>query len=161
MLISHLFADDTSLSIIVENPVMAAACLNTNLLELPHWVATWLVLFNPMKTESLIFSRKLNKPLHSPLFVENQQIVEVESRKHLGVIFSADCTWHNHIKYITDKAWGPINTMRRLKFKLVRKSLEIICTTFIRHLLEYSDVILDNCTGYEKQELENKTKQHE
>ena len=100
----RLFADDTSLSIIVENPVMAAACLNTDLSKLSHWAATWLVLFNPTKTESLIFSRKLNKPLHPPLFMENQQIVEVESHKHLGVILSADCTWHKHIKYITDKA---------------------------------------------------------
>ena len=150
----RLFADDTSLSIIVENPVMAAACLNTDLLKLTHWAATWLVLFNPTKTESLIFSRKLNKPLHPPLFMENQQIVEVESHKHLGVILSADCTWHKHIKYITDKAWVRINIMRRLKFKLDRKSLEIIYTTFIRPLLEYSDVIWDNCTRYEKQELD-------
>ena len=44
--------------------------------------------------------------------------------------------------------------MRRLKFKLDRKSLEIIYTTFIRPLLEYSDVIWDNCTRYEKQELD-------
>ena len=44
--------------------------------------------------------------------------------------------------------------MRRLKFKLDRKSLEIIYITFIRPLLEYSDVIWDNCTRYEKQELD-------
>ena len=85
---------------------MAAACLNTDLLKLSHWAATWLILFNPTKTESLIFSRKLNKPLHPHLFMENQQTMEVESHKHLGVILSADCTWHKHIKYITDKAWG-------------------------------------------------------
>ena len=133
---------------------MAAACLNTDLLILSHWAATWLVLFNPTKTESLIFSRKLNKPLHPPIFMENQQIVAVESHKHLGVILSADCTWHKHIKYITDKAWVRINVMRRLKFKLDTKSLEIIYTTFIRPLLEYSDVIWDNCTRYEKQELD-------
>ena len=88
---------------------MAAACLNTDLLKLSRWAATWLVLFNPTKTESLIFSHKLNKPLHPPLLMENQQTVEVESHKHLGVISLADCTWHKHIEYITDKAWGRIN----------------------------------------------------
>ena len=82
----RLFADDTSLSVIVENPVMAAACLNTDLLKLSHWAATWLVLFNPTKTESLIFSRKLNKPLHPPLFMESQQIVEVESHTNTLVL---------------------------------------------------------------------------
>ena len=45
--------------------------------------------------------------------------------------------------------------MRKLKFRLDRKSLEIIYTAFIRPLLEYGDVIWDNCLQYEKQEIEN------
>ena len=44
--------------------------------------------------------------------------------------------------------------MRKLKFKLDSKSLEIIYTTFIRPLLEYGDIIWDNCSKYEKQELD-------
>ena len=44
--------------------------------------------------------------------------------------------------------------MRKLKFKLDRKSLEIIYTTFIRPIFENGDVIWDNCTQYEKQELD-------
>ena len=40
--------------------------------------------------------------------------------------------------------------MRKLKFKLDKKSLEIIYTAFIGPLLEYGDVIWDNCTEYEK-----------
>ena len=35
-----------------------------------------------------------------------------------------------------------------------RKSLETIYLTFIRSLLEYGDVIWDNCTQYEKNELD-------
>ena len=37
---------------------------------------------------------------------------------------------------------------------MVRKSVEIIYTTFIRPVLEYGDVIWDNCTQYAKQELD-------
>ena len=44
--------------------------------------------------------------------------------------------------------------MRRLKFILDRRSLEIVYTSFIRPLLEYGDTIWDNCTLYEKQELD-------
>ena len=44
--------------------------------------------------------------------------------------------------------------MCRLKYEIDRKSLEIIYTTFIRPILEYADVIWDNCSDYEKQELE-------
>ena len=44
--------------------------------------------------------------------------------------------------------------MRKLKFKLDRKSLETIYIAFIRPLLEYADTLWDNCTQYEKDELE-------
>ena len=43
--------------------------------------------------------------------------------------------------------------MRKLKFRLDRKSLEIIYTAFIRSLLEYGDVIWDNCAEYKKVNL--------
>ena len=45
--------------------------------------------------------------------------------------------------------------MRKLKFKLDRKSLEIIYTSFIRPILAYGNAIWDNCTQYEKDDLEN------
>ena len=47
-----------------------------------------------------------------------------------------------------------INVMWRLKFRLNRKSLETLYFSFIRLLLEYADVIWDNCTYYEKLELD-------
>ena len=148
----RLFADDTSLYIIVDDPVTAAGCLNTDLQRISRWASLWLVSFNPTKTEAFLASSTLNRN-HPPIYMQNQQITEVESHKHLGIYFSNDCTWHHHIKYIVDKAWTRINIMRKLKFKLDRKSLEKFYLTFIRPLLEYGDVIWDNCSQYEKDEL--------
>ena len=54
----RLFADDTSLLIIVEDPLAAAGSLNTDLDRISQWAATCLVCFNPAKTESLLISRK-------------------------------------------------------------------------------------------------------
>ena len=109
----------------------AAGCINADLGKISAWASTWLVTFNPSKTETLLVSRKLNRLPHPPVFMQNHQISEVESHKHLGLYFSYDCTWHQHIKYNTDKAWNRINTMRKLKFRLDRKSLETIYTAFI------------------------------
>ena len=53
-----LFADDTSLYLIVEDPVMAANLMDIDLDKIHHWANTWLVKFNPHKTEELIISRK-------------------------------------------------------------------------------------------------------
>ena len=44
--------------------------------------------------------------------------------------------------------------MRKLKFILDRQSLQAIYFSFIRPLLEYADVVWDNCTQHEANELE-------
>ena len=44
--------------------------------------------------------------------------------------------------------------MRKLTFVLDRKSLQTIYFSFIRPLPEYADVVWDNCTQYEADELE-------
>ena len=44
--------------------------------------------------------------------------------------------------------------MRKLKFQLDRKSLEITNTSFIRPILEYGNEIWDNCKQYENDSLE-------
>ena len=84
----------------------------------------------------------------------NQEIKEVQFHKHLGAYFSEDCSWHKHIDYIKDKAWTRINLMRKFKYELDRKALESVYISFIRPVLEYADVIWDNCTQKEKQDLE-------
>ena len=150
----HFFADDTSLYIIVENPIQAATKLNSGLSQIYTWASNWLVTFNPSKTESLLFSRKLVKPLHPTLYMNQQDIITVESHKHLGLTFTNDLSWHEHLNNIKTKACHRINVMRKLKFQLSRKSLWIIYFLFIRPLLEYADVVWDNCTQYEANELE-------
>ena len=130
----RLFADDTSLFIIVDDPITSAARLNSDLDKITGWAALWLVTFNPTKSESFLVPRKVNRPVHPPLFMQNIQIEEVECHKHLGVFLSNDCSWHKHITYIKVKAWCRINVMRKLKFKLDRKSLKTIFIAFVRPL---------------------------
>ena len=44
--------------------------------------------------------------------------------------------------------------MRRLNFILDRKSLQIMYFSFVRPLLEYADIVWDNCSQYESNQLE-------
>ena len=137
----RLFADDTNLYVIVDDPPTAAEQLNSDLAKINSWAKKWLVTFNPSKSESVVFNRKRNKPNHPPLSMNQELINEVTSHKHLGLIFSNDCSWHEHFDYIKSKGWFRINIMRKMKFKLDRKSLQIIYFSFIRPLLEYADVV--------------------
>ena len=106
------------------------------------------------KSEALLISRKTNRPLYPQLSMNNELIKEVSYHKHLGIFLSSDGTWHEHINSITSKAWLRVNLMRKLTFLLDRRSLEIIYISFIRPLLEYADVVWDNCTLYEVNGLE-------
>ena len=88
--------------------------------------------------------------------MSQQPIEEVNLHKHLGIFLSSDCTWHDHLEYIKSKACTRINVMRKLKFKLDRQSLQIIYFTFIRPILEYADLVWNNCTQYEVNDIEKK-----
>ena len=56
---SRLFADDTSLFIVFDNPSTANGQLNIDLEKISQWATTWLVSFkHPTKTEAMLFSRK-------------------------------------------------------------------------------------------------------
>ena len=149
-----ILADDTSLFIIVDNPIDAARKLNSDLETIHQWAIKWIVTFNPSKTESLLLSRKHNSPRHPEITMNQQPIAEVNSHKHLGITLNGECSWHEHLSELKSKAWQRINIMRKLKFILDRQSLQAIYFSFIRLLLEYADVVWDNCTQHEANELE-------
>ena len=94
-----LFADDTSLYLVVDDPIETAETLKFIFgLKLK-----WLVKFNPQKTETMILSKKNNKPNHPPLKMNNSELQKVDNHKHLGVIFSNNGFWHDHVDYLVKK----------------------------------------------------------
>ena len=86
--------------------------------------------------------------------MNNQKVLEVDCHKHLGLYLSNNGSWHQQINFILERAGYRIDIMRSLKFKLDQKSLDIIFLLFIRPILEYCDVIWNNCAQYEKNEIE-------
>ena len=122
----RLFADDTSLYIIVDCPRQSAQLLNTDLQTISDWAAAWLVTFNPLKTLSMLISRKRNPVLHPPLFMNGTMIKNTSFHKHLGLTFSNTGSWDEHVKSISEKSWSRLNLLKALKFRVSRKSLEKI-----------------------------------
>ena len=144
----RLFADDTMIYIIVDlkNPDLAAQILNIDLERIAHWAAKLLVGFNAKKTEALLISRRLVRVNHRTLFFNHVPIPEVQSHNTLGIYFSDKCDWQVYLNYIQEKAWSRFHLLRSMKFIMDRKSLQTIYFSFIRPLLEYADVVWDNCT---------------
>ena len=90
----RLFANNTSLYIIVENPETAARLLNLDLDIIFDWALDWLVDFNARKTMFLLLSTKRISVLHvhPNLLMNNTVLSESSSHKHLGVTFSSACS---------------------------------------------------------------------
>jgi hypothetical protein len=69
-----LFADDTSLYLVVDDPIETAETLNVDLDKIHIWSEEWLVKFNPQKTETMTSSKKINKPNNPPLKMNNSEL---------------------------------------------------------------------------------------
>ena len=64
---SRLFADDTSLFLVVRDMTSSANILNNDLSKINNWACPWKISFNadPSKqAQEVIFSRKIKKPSH-------------------------------------------------------------------------------------------------
>ena len=102
----------------------------------------------------MLCTRKRNRVNHQSLSFSGEIVKEVTSHKHLGLNLTSSCDWLMHIDYIKEKSLNRLNLLRSLKFTLNRQSLQKIYFTFIRPILEYADVVWDNCTQQQQNELE-------
>jgi hypothetical protein len=149
----RMYADDTTLYLDYVNPVTGAQQLEDDLRKIERWAETWLVQFNPTKSESLLFSRKRNKVTPN-ITMGNKVIEEVTSHCHLGITLQRNGKWSQQIQKTVTKAKKRVDILRSLMYCLGRKSIEKLYKSFIMPILEYGGIIWDNCNDYEKEELE-------
>ena len=100
--------------------------------------------FNPDRSkqaQEIIFSRTLKKATHSSLLFNNNNVSQVNSQKHLGVILDAKLTFEEHLKNVFNKTNKTIGLLRKLSNLL--QALAIIYKAFVRPHLDYGDVLYD------------------
>ena len=98
--------------------------------------------FNPDKTEIMIFcNRSVAENLD---FSFNGKSVPITtSHKHLGVTFSNDAKWNNHVDNIKSSVSKHLNILRKLKYRLSRTNLDKLYLVYIRPLFEYACELWD------------------
>jgi hypothetical protein len=117
--------------------------IDNDLKEVDEWSKKWLMLFNPDKTEIMLFS---NTEIPELNFTFNGKTIPITtSHKHLGVTFSSDAKWNIHIENILSSIYKHLNVLRKLKYKLSRKNLEKLYLVYIRPIYEYTSDVWDNC----------------
>jgi hypothetical protein len=77
------------------------------------------------------------------------------SHKHLGVTFSNDVKWNNHVDNIKSSvSIKHLNILRKLKYRLSRTNLDKLYLVYIRPFFEYACELWDNCGIGNSQKLE-------
>ena len=105
---AKLFADDTSLFIIIKDKNESANVLNNDLVLIYRWAYNWKMLFNPNPSkpaQEVIFSRKKQFQSHPTISLNNFQVERASYQKHLGIILDEKL----NLKQRVDNAISKIN----------------------------------------------------
>ena len=116
---------------------------------LSNWAIQWLVKFNPLKTEAILFTLKHFEAFPQLIF-DNSPIKFVEDYKHLGI---------THIEQIANTASKILGIMPKLKYTLSRNALDQIYLYHLLPIIEYASLVWDGCTQQDSntlQKIQNK-----
>lgn len=154
---TYLFADDTSLFQTIKDgdTRSAANVINRDLDLINKWASKWLISINHRKTIVMLFSRKRSPCVLPEIKLGNTVLSQVEQHKHLGAILAQDLSWSSHIQSVVAKSNKRLGLMKRFKYLWSRKSLEKCYMSFIRPVIEYGNILYDNCTKEDHDNLEN------
>jgi len=116
-----LFADDSNMFIIGDNPKSLFDRANKDLSNLSRWINVNKLHINYDKTNFMIFEPKFrinnnnnyNTLTSMKLFLNGNEIQCVHSVKYLGVIIDDQLNWTDHIKHVTSKVSSMIGIMYR------------------------------------------------
>ena len=113
-----LFADDTFLFSVVQNINSTANDLNGDLIKISDWAFQWKMMFNPdpkKQAQKVIFSRKINKIDHPPLYFNENLVKSSPTQKHLGMILDTKLDFSLHLKNGQNKVNKTIGLLRKLQ----------------------------------------------
>ena len=74
---------------IISDPNAAAKQLCANLDKTKEWAFQWKTSFNPdlsKQGQEVIFTRKVKKVIHPPIFFNKEPVQQVSSQKRLGLL---------------------------------------------------------------------------
>ena len=133
-----LFADDTSLFFAAQNINSTATDLNGDLMKKSDCAFQWKMRSNPdpkKQAQEVIFSRKINKIDHPPLYFNQNLIKSSSTHKRLGMVLDTKLYCSLHLKNVQNKVNKAIGLLCKLQDTLPRTSLIKLLRPLWRHNL--------------------------
>ena len=123
--------------------------LQRDLKSLEEWAAKWGMRFNASKCYIMSLAR--NPPSSFMYSLDNTFLQTVSSNPYLGVLFSNNLTWTEHINKITKKANCSLGFLKRNLRHCPTSCKKSAYLALVRPLLEYGAIIWD---PYQKQDVD-------
>ena len=143
---ASLFADDVSLSSVVNNINLSATDLNSDLSKINAWASQWKMTFNSDPKEQaseviFLVERKKHHVLHWTLTIT---LLNNYSFKNTWAVYlDSKLDFRDHLQNISKKVNKTISLLRKLQNNLPRAPLVTIYKSFIMPHLDYKDNLCD------------------
>ena len=135
--------------------------MNTEFDNIAKWSKASNLVFNGNKTKSLLFAtRQMNKARHLGLpntykiVNEGNEIERVDSFKLLGITFSQDLTWNEHIKKTTRSAHQTLRTLALLKRYTPYHLRKQLAEALVLSKIDYGNAVFHSSPVYLMKQLQ-------
>lgn len=121
---------------------------NSAMKSLEEWSRVNAMKVNESKTKAIIFRPK-NKhiPQHQDIIINSRCIALVENFKCLGVTFSANMSWDNHVKHVLSKISQITGVIGRLRYILPTRIKRLLYHSLFQSHLNYCQLVWGNTTS--------------
>ena len=99
--------------------------------------------FNPdpnKQAVEVLFSHKINSPIHPPLYFNNQEVCSLAHHKQLGLILDSKLTFAKHIPQKISIARKGIGIIKYMLSYAPTKTLDQIYKIFVRPHMDNCDI---------------------
>ena len=150
------YADDSTVWRVIDSTAANAdlqACLD----QIAQWCDDNYMLLNPLKSVELHLTNRRNVPHLNPIRCKDIEVPRVKSSKLLGVVFTDNLSFSEHIASICTSATKTLFFLRRLKLAGASpEDLVRVYSSYTRPLLEFASPLWGSCiTNTDDQKLES------
>ena len=154
---TNCFADDTSTIVVSSSPALVEEQLQAAADAIHLWASAHKLSIHPEKTVCMFFhhSRRPSYPLR--LLLNGHSISQVRTHKHLGITFTSNLSWTEHIDSLISKSSTMIAILRHLRsnYHFSAAGLVRVYVSFVRPVLEYGSLAWCGLSASSSRRLES------
>jgi hypothetical protein len=141
-----MYADDTTLLFSASDQTTLQLNMNNSLSKIARWFESNQLTLNIKKTKFMIFGTTyaLKNFSDISLMYGNSTVERVNKFKYLGVILDPHLSWCEHVEYISSTISKRIGVIRRVKFYLPPKTLNMLANALVFPHFDYCSAVWSN-----------------